>query len=528
MVTQTRGGDASPAARAKATNAAGNLARIQGDYSGARARYKESLALAETLQDTQRIAVVLNNLGAVDKEQGDYAAARASYEQSLALKRELPSPWSVALTLSNLGAVQNAQADFAAARTSLGESLELFRELQDEWGIALAVNNLGLTAHGQNDYERATDLHGNSLAMRRRLRDRWGVAECLEGLASVARAIERHERSVRLLAAAAGIRETLSFPPPPDERSKREQEVETLRARLGEPAFGVSWATGHAMALDEACDYAVEPYRAAAPAVVMESAEPAAGKALSIQLLGGFRISVGGQEIPRDVWGRPQALAILQYLLLNRRRSVPAEEFVEVFWPGARSVDQSSLYTALSRIRRGLVRVRLDPKALQKDQTGYRLVLPTQVSVDLDAFEQGVHDAERMKASGRVHDVGSRLRETLLLYQGDLLADSPYSDWCALRREDLRRQFIEACLQLADLLEAERQTDEAIRYYAQALDHDPLREDAHRGLMRCYARTGRRELAVRQYRLCEKVLLEELDVRPSEITEALHEVIRRS
>jgi DNA-binding SARP family transcriptional activator len=57
--------------------------------------------------------------------------------------------------------------------------------------------------------------------------------------------------------------------------------------------------------------------------------------------------------------------------------------------------------------------------------------------------------------------------------------------------------------------------------------NDPLREDAHRGAMRCFARAGRRELALRQYQTCQKVLREELGVSPGEETERLGEVIRR-
>jgi DNA-binding SARP family transcriptional activator len=75
------------------------------------------------------------------------------------------------------------------------------------------------------------------------------------------------------------------------------------------------------------------------------------------------------------------------------------------------------------------------------------------------------------------------------------------------------------------LLERGGESDEAIRHYTLALQRDGLREEAHRGLMRCYAKTGRRDLAVRQYRACAAALIEDLAVQPSPETEALYQAV---
>jgi DNA-binding SARP family transcriptional activator len=45
--------------------------------------------------------------------------------------------------------------------------------------------------------------------------------------------------------------------------------------------------------------------------------------------------------------------------------------------------------------------------------------------------------------------------------------------------------------------------------------------------MRCYAVTGRRDHALKQYQTCRRILLEEIDAVPSEETEELHQSIRR-
>jgi predicted ATPase/DNA-binding SARP family transcriptional activator len=523
----SNGDGVSPSTRGKALNGAGNLSRIEGDYAAARRFYEESLMIARDVQDDRRVAIALNNLGAIAKEQGDYRAARVFYEESLTLKRGAADARGTALTLSNLGVVSNAEGDYARARSYLGESLALFRDVQDRWGIALAVNNLGVTARAQGNHDRATALHAASLAMRRELKDKWGVAECLEGLARVALHRKQPERSTRLFGAAAGLRKAFGSPLPPDERAAYEQDVESLRASLGEAAFAQAWDAGHAMSPDQTSEYAhrssSRTHEPAAPVTLPEAAQ----RTLRIKLLGGFEASVDATAVPDLTWGRPQALAILQYLILNRDRITPTDELLDVFWPQAGSVEETSLYNALSRIRRGLARCGLRPEALLRDRGGYRLMLTAEAWVDLDAFQQALTDARSARAAGRVDDEASQLRRAVALYRGDVLADSPYADWCALRRESARRAYLEGLLRLGGLDESRERFEEALESYAAALARDMLLEEAHRGSMRCYAHTGRRDLAVRQYRACEQSLRDDLGVEPSKDTKVLHRRIVR-
>ena len=516
---------AAPALVAKALNASGNLARIEGDYPAARARYERALELARELKDTRRVAVALNNLGAAAKEQGDYTTARAHYEESLVLKRDLGDRWGIALTLSNLGVASNAQGDYAGARAFLGESLALFRELQDRWGIALATNNLGTTASHQGHVERAAALHADSLAIRRELKDRWGLAESLEGLARVATAKTELDRSARLYGAAASLRELVRSPRPPDEQVPHDHEIAVLQARMGDRRFAEAWDAGGAMSLDEACDFVIAASHLGALRAVRDGEEVSVDRLLQVAFLGRFRMTLGETDVPADAWGRPQALAILQYLLLHRSRTTSPDELVEVFWPQAASVEATSLYNALSRIRRGLAGRGLDPNILRREPTGYRMALPATATVDIDVFEQGLRDAERLREERRVDEAVNQLRRTLALYRGDLLEDAPYADWCALHRESVRRAFIDGALRMAGLLEGGGQSEEATRHYTLALQRDGLREEAHRGLMRCYATTGRRDLAIRQYRACAAALAEDLAVRPSPETETLFQAI---
>jgi non-specific serine/threonine protein kinase len=514
-----RAAGAPPTLRAKALNVAGNLARSRGEYAVAIERYEQALALRREAQDPRGIAIALNNLGVAAKDQSDYGRARAFLEESLAIKREQGEQRGIAVTLNNLGLTAKAQGDFAGAARYFDESLDLFRDLGDGWGQALILNNIATLAFATGDFERALALHKTSLAGRRAMKEKWGVAECLEGLARVAEVTGAPAPGAQLLGAADRMRQLYGFPLPPDERPLLEQQMAALRAALGEDAFRAAWEVGQSWTPEEALEAGLALASPATPRTAQATAR------VRIHLLGRFRIVVDGQMAPDAVWTRPQALSVFQYLLLHRHRYATAEEIVAAFWPDAPSVQATSLYTALSRIRRALKDLSIATEVtLERERAGYRLRVAPDVWLDVDAFTQGL-----LPAAGR--DSGAVIaarRETVALYGGDLLAGADNADWCLEDREALRRKWVEANADLAAALEARGNADEAIAIYTQMLEREPLLEDVHRGLMRCYAHIGRRDLALRQYHLCEGLLASELDVAPEDETVALHAAVSQN
>jgi non-specific serine/threonine protein kinase len=247
------GAGAPAPARKKALNAAGLMARLQGDHERAAALHQQCLGLARQQGDPRSIAVSLHNLALVEKHgRADYAKARALYEESLAIWRELGDAWGISGTLNNLGGVAILTGEYADAETALEESLSLCRAIDDVEGIAHALGYLGMAALRQGDAGRAMALVGESLTHYATLGDRQGVAQCLADLAAVAAARDRSERAARLLGAAASLREAIALPPDPADRPALEATVAGTRMALGEAGFAAAWEAGRALSLDEA------------------------------------------------------------------------------------------------------------------------------------------------------------------------------------------------------------------------------------------------------------------------------------
>jgi predicted ATPase/DNA-binding CsgD family transcriptional regulator len=171
---------------ASSLNNLGNVARDAGDLVIARTLYEESLSIWREIGDPRSIAELLGNLGNVACDQGDAQSATVLYEESLALDRELGNRWRIADTLHNLGTAALDLGDYAKARPLFEEGLAVFRELGDESGVALALDNLGCVARLDGDYQAARTLHEESLAIWRKLAAQQGIATALHNLASVA------------------------------------------------------------------------------------------------------------------------------------------------------------------------------------------------------------------------------------------------------------------------------------------------------------------------------------------------------
>jgi tetratricopeptide (TPR) repeat protein len=233
----------------------------QGDYAGARSLFEEALEIQRETNEPYRVAALLGNLGVLAREQGDLASARALFEEAVPVLRQVGNKQSLANTLSNLGALVHDQADFDAARALYEESLQLRRELGDRSGIAVSLINLGLSAKDQEKFDEARSFLKESLTLLHAVGDKRLIAYALEAAAGAAAGTQRPEdlgRAARLWGAAHALRALLGSPMPPNERAAHEQEVARARAALGQQAFADAWAGGVGMPMDEAVAYALD------------------------------------------------------------------------------------------------------------------------------------------------------------------------------------------------------------------------------------------------------------------------------
>jgi DNA-binding SARP family transcriptional activator len=231
-----------------------------------------------------------------------------------------------------------------------------------------------------------------------------------------------------------------------------------------------------------------------------------------VALLDGFALRLGdsGQPPLRDL-PRPVQRLVAR---LSLSRCPDRTAIAGQLWPDVpESHAHGSLRSALWRLQKvapGMVEV-----------SGGALSLAEGVRVDVDEFNAW---AEQV-LDPRTHGEDVSVPDQAL--RGDLLPGW-YEDWVLLERERLRQLRLHALEALADKLVDAGRYGEAIQAAYAAVHSEPLRESAHRAVLRVHLAEGNITEAVRVYRSFRAMLADELGISPTaQMTQLVERAVRR-
>ncbi|MBI4928435.1 MAG: hypothetical protein HY835_11760, partial [Anaerolineae bacterium] len=237
---------------------------------------------------------------------------------------------------------------------------------------------------------------------------------------------------------------------------------------------------------------------------------------LAIRLLGGFSVSIHGQEIPDSRWRLHKVKNLVKLLALARAHRLHRDQLIDTLWPESDPKAGSNLfYQTLHFARQVLADAGSNYLCFQD---GF-LSLSDGVWIDTEQFEQTAAHARHCQEPAEFH-------RALAFYTGCLLPEDLYEDWTVQPREALRQAYLSLLLDLAGVEESRGNYTAGIQTLQRLLADDRSSETAHVGLMRLYALCGQRQQALRQYQILRDVLRAELDAEPSRYAEQLAEAIR--
>jgi DNA-binding SARP family transcriptional activator len=263
-----------------------------------------------------------------------------------------------------------------------------------------------------------------------------------------------------------------------------------------------------------------------APNLAIRSTSPAnepeleAALSLVVYCLGTFRVYQGDRLITD--WNGQKGKSIFKYLLAHRETPVAKEILMDLFWPGVDPESaRRSLHQAIYSLRQALRRGNPDFSHVYFENDCYLLNPEMALWVDRVEFEKHLQAGRRLEAANQITEAIVEYGIAESLYQGDYLEEDLYEDWPAVEREHLRRTYCELADRLSEHYVRNGEYNAAIALCQKILERDNCHEPAYRRLMRCYLAQGQRHLAIRQYQTCVELLQEELEIGPSEETEAL-------
>lgn len=240
---------------------------------------------------------------------------------------------------------------------------------------------------------------------------------------------------------------------------------------------------------------------------------------VKIQAFGQERVWVQNRLVTTKDW-QVNAARDLFFLLLAHPEGLTKEQVGLYMWPDASPEDLNVRFkNTLYRLRRAI-----GNQAILLGDQGYRFNQMLDYFYDVETFVTGIQLAK--EASSTIQKV-SHLNTVVKQYRGDYLTDFGQL-WVMADRESYRRMYLDALLQLAGFYYQELELASALNYCQQALDEDPVLEEAHRLIMQIHASNGNKAEVIRQYEQCRQVLMETFDVPPSQQTRDLFDTLINS
>jgi len=518
-----------------------------GNLAASEFHFEQALDFWLRIGHAANIANVLNNLAMTQQLRGDYEHALDTLERALDYAQRVGSRRLEAMIWAGKGDLHRETGQWEAAADAYNEAWRLAEALPRPSLLTYLLNANALVHRGRGDYAQA-------LAMGRRAYEQaveQGLAQdaaryqvtlaaiCLEQ-GNPALALDYLQRAEQAFTRAGARRDLaqawLQLARVAHAQGNREAAIGYVRRmvettmELGHDQFLVPEATRAVEVLEQAAAAGVGGHFLAS---LLERARRGTARAggrpamaaneppplrLRILALGDTAVYVNDRLLSGADWGSAKAKELFFYLL-----SFPArrkDQIGAVLWPDLSPAHlRSAFHVTLYRLRRALGVN--DCVLYEGDQYTFNRRL--NYSYDVEEFEALLARAQQALGS-RPEEAEACLQKAVALYRGEFLEGMSFTgeDWCSWRREELEQHCLAALQALGDLRMQRKAYAEALEAYRRLLTRDPLREDAHRAVMRCLALMGDRNAALRHYQSMAALLRDELGVEPVVETRELY------
>ncbi len=238
---------------------------------------------------------------------------------------------------------------------------------------------------------------------------------------------------------------------------------------------------------------------------------------LQVWLLAQFEAHVDGKRtsIPTRA-----AQSLLAFLILTPGIPHRREKLAGLLWPELSDDNaRSNLRHELWRVRKAITPLQLGtPESVERE---YILAQDLTIAFNPDA-NYWLDVAQMEKASADPQSLISGLS----LYRGELLPGF-YDDWVGLERERVQAVFESKMQQLLETLLLEQRWQMVLEWGERWIGLGQTPEPAYRALMIAHSRLGNASQAAQDYERCVLAMREDLNIAPSQETQALYKELTR-
>lgn len=247
-----------------------------------------------------------------------------------------------------------------------------------------------------------------------------------------------------------------------------------------------------------------------------------------INMLGGFRLSVGDAVTSDAVSHTHQLWNLLEYLIAFRNKTISQGELIEALWPNNSSDNPANaLKNLVYRIRTTFAAQNIpyakDMIVFSRGSYRWNNELPCEV--DIERFEELSRDAG---LESDPHKKVDAYLTAIDLYRGDFLPGSSYEEWVVPLASYFRSIYFKNVYTAANLLMEMERYDDLRVMCERAIIIDPFEENANRYYILSLIRQNKQSAALEHYNHVMELFYRELGVRPSESIRALYREITKT
>lgn len=233
-----------------------------------------------------------------------------------------------------------------------------------------------------------------------------------------------------------------------------------------------------------------------------------------ICFFGKFQIFKGNEDVLKKIRTSRKKMQLLQYLIINCKRSIPPYDLSEILWHENEDVDsENSLKTLVSRLRKDLAEFQLEHAIVT---SGNSYSWNPEVSCNIDVFELEEAAKVALKAEKLTAKDRQEFENALSLYSGDFLAESNHHPWVMPKSLYYHNLYLKIVHKYIYHLREEKKYDDVIHVCQMALVVDPLDSVMNLELMWALLKINKKKEAMRHYKNLSKQYMIQYGAKPTD------------
>ena len=241
---------------------------------------------------------------------------------------------------------------------------------------------------------------------------------------------------------------------------------------------------------------------------------------LRLAVFGVFTVELNDRTLSEDSRRQEKVWRLLKYMLVNRHRRIPDEEFYAILWDGEDCKNpQKALQNLIYRLRMILAdEDRTYREAFVQFAKGCYYWQPQiPCELDIQQFDDAEASGLKSEQGGLLDEAARHYLAAIACYRGPLLSDGPMPGWAMASASQYRRKFINVALRAVRILAQLGMHEEILQACHAVLALEPYEEPLHAAYIEALCALSRNREARRHYEDVAVALYKDFGIRPSHL-----------